>query len=244
MKKTAILLTLLHITVGANLPDQFKLCHVTEPETSSCLKVAVQDALQRIGTTGIPSLNLGPLEPMFVKEVKVDQGGRGPVSVKLQFTNLKIYGIPESSVTKFALNNYEMKAESLTPEFKFEADYVMDGQVLVLPIKGKGRCVISLDSLTTIHDIRGKPVTRGGETYLDLEKYIINMSTKKLHLSFKNLFNGDKALGDTMNTFLNENWEVIFTELRPALERAFGNVFLEYSRNIFNNVPFNNIFLP
>lgn len=37
-----------------------------------------------------------------------------------------------------------MKAESLTPEYKFEADYVMDGQVLVLPIKGKGRCVISL----------------------------------------------------------------------------------------------------
>jgi hypothetical protein len=38
---------------------------------------------------------------MFVKSLKVDQEGRGPVSVKVQFTNLKIYGIPESSVLNF-----------------------------------------------------------------------------------------------------------------------------------------------
>lgn len=37
-----------------------------------------------------------------------------------------------------------MTGESLTPEFKFEADYVLEGQVLVLPIKGKGKCVVSL----------------------------------------------------------------------------------------------------
>jgi hypothetical protein len=51
--------------------------------------------------SGIPSLNVGPLEPMNVKEVRIDQGGHGPVSVKLQFSNLKIYGVPESSITSF-----------------------------------------------------------------------------------------------------------------------------------------------
>jgi hypothetical protein len=42
------------------------------------------------------------------------------------------------------LDNFEIKAESLTPEFKFDADYVLDGQLLVLPVKGKGKCTISL----------------------------------------------------------------------------------------------------
>jgi hypothetical protein len=51
--------------------------------------------------SGIPSLNVGPLEPMNVKEIKIDQGGHGPVTVKLQFNNLKIYGIPESSISSF-----------------------------------------------------------------------------------------------------------------------------------------------
>jgi len=50
---------------------------------------------------GIPSLNVGPLHPMAVKAVKIDQGGGGPVTIKVAFTNLKIYGIPQSSVVSF-----------------------------------------------------------------------------------------------------------------------------------------------
>jgi hypothetical protein len=46
-----------------------------------------------------------------------------------------------------------------------------------------------------------------------------------------------------MNSFMNENWDVIFTELRPSLERVFGNVFLEYSKGIFDQIPYNEIFL-
>jgi hypothetical protein len=33
--------------------------------------------------------------------MKIDHGGTGPVTVKLQFTNLKIYGVPESSILNF-----------------------------------------------------------------------------------------------------------------------------------------------
>ena len=42
------------------------------------------------------------------------------------------------------MENYEIKAESLTPEFKVEADYVLDGQLLLLPIRGTGKCTIIL----------------------------------------------------------------------------------------------------
>lgn len=51
------------------------------------------------------------------------------------------------------------------------------------------------------------------------------------------------SAGETMNNVINENWDVIFNELRPGLEVAFGNVFLEYSKGIFDKVPFNDIFL-
>jgi hypothetical protein len=46
-------------------------------------------------------LNLEPLEPLLVKEIKVDQGSRGPVSLRLQFNDLKLHGIPESTITDF-----------------------------------------------------------------------------------------------------------------------------------------------
>jgi hypothetical protein len=44
---------------------------------------------------------MAPLQPMAVKEVKVDQASNSPVAIKLRFTNLKIYGIPDSSVLSF-----------------------------------------------------------------------------------------------------------------------------------------------
>jgi hypothetical protein len=38
-------------------------------------------------------------------------------------------------------------------------------------------------------------VTRNGQIYWDLQKYDIKMRTKHMSLIFRNLFNGDKALG-------------------------------------------------
>jgi hypothetical protein len=38
---------------------------------------------------------------MVVKTVKIDQGGEGPVTVKLQLMNIKIYGIPQTNVLSF-----------------------------------------------------------------------------------------------------------------------------------------------
>lgn len=36
---------------------------------------------------------------------------------------------------------------------------------------------------------------RGGETYLNVTEFSFNIDTKKLHLHFENLFNGNKELG-------------------------------------------------
>lgn len=58
-----------------------------------------------------------------------------------------------------------------------------------------------------------------------------------------NLFNGDKALGDNMNKFLNDNWNDIYTELKPSIEGAFGAIFEIYAKRILERVQFKNIFL-
>jgi hypothetical protein len=42
------------------------------------------------------------------------------------------------------MEDYDIKVESLTPDFKIDADYVLDGQLLLLPIRGTGKCTITL----------------------------------------------------------------------------------------------------
>jgi hypothetical protein len=51
-------------------------------------------------------------------------------------------------------------------------------------------------------------------------------------VNFTNLFNGDKALGDNMNLFLNQNWRILLDELQKPIFLAFADIF----KNVFNKV--------
>ena len=53
-------------------------------------------------------------------------------------------GLTVIHVSANSLDNHVMKTESLTPEFKFDADYTLEGQLLLLPIRGTGTCTITL----------------------------------------------------------------------------------------------------
>lgn len=46
-----------------------------------------------------------------------------------------------------------------------------------------------------------------------------------------------------MNKFMNDNWELMFNELKGPFQDAFGEVFKEVSNRLFSKVPFEDIFL-
>lgn len=52
-------------------------------------------------TVGIPSLGVLPLEPLVVNDITIDPGSDGPVTLKLHFTNLKMYGVPDSKLIEY-----------------------------------------------------------------------------------------------------------------------------------------------
>lgn len=88
----------------------------------------------------------------------------------------------------------------------------------------------------------GKLVDRNGKQYYQLDKLKATFDTTRFHMHFSNLFNGDKALGDNMNVFLNENWQDILKELKPAIIDAFVKIFQSVISGVFNKVPYNELF--
>lgn len=64
----------------------------------------------------------------------------------------------------------------------------------------------------------------------------------RIHFDFQNLYNGDKLLGDTTNRFLNENWNDIFKEIRKNIFDAFTLIAENTLRNVFNKVPYEDLF--
>lgn len=62
-------------------------------------------------------------------------------------------------------------------------------------------------------------------------------------MNFENLFNGDRVLSQSTNTFLNDNWSEIITEIKPVLTKAIGGIYKAIADPIFNKFPYEDLFL-
>ncbi|XP_037974549.2 protein takeout [Plutella xylostella] len=224
------------------LPDTFLRCRQTDKKINECLKTAVPDALRKM-KKGIPSLSVPPLEPLLVSSMRV-QSGAGPVSLTQSYSRVQLHGLTDSVLTTYKadLKHMRLRTDSRTPKMEFIADYVMRGRILVLPIQGKGVANITMVNLLVKHDLIGEPVQRDGQTFMHIKDYKVKFIPEKVILSFTNLFNGDKRLGDQMNLFLNENSELVFNELKDSYQKSLSSVFQDVTNKIFDKVPMNKIF--
>ncbi|XP_015108836.1 protein takeout-like isoform X2 [Diachasma alloeum] len=239
---TGIFLLFCVITHGADLPSNFKICKQNDPNLEECFAEASKQAINLMAP-GLKSLRLLPIDPLSVDSVSIGEGG-GAVSLKQEYRNIKLYGLSkglEVSDYKVDLPNLVFKSMSFNPQVDFVADYTVDGKVLVLPIRGHGRSNITMLNLKTQNTFYGEKFEKDGETYMRITKYNVKFNPEKVLLKFENLFGGDKFLSNQMNTFLNENADLLFKELQASYEETFGLVFAQMANEIFTRVPFNKI---
>ncbi|KAK6641547.1 hypothetical protein RUM44_013259 [Polyplax serrata] len=232
-------------SLAHSLPKSFKQCRKSDPELGKCLQGAVLDAFNKMRTAGIPSLGVLPLEPLVVNDIKIDPGADGPVTLKLHFMNLKMHGIPDSNFIQYNadLNNAKLTTTAFTSKLWFEADYRADGKVLLLPVKGAGKCNVTLFDLKTDAELKFKPEVKRGETFWIIQSFKNKFNPKKVTVFFDGLLKGDRRLSTGINKFLNDNWKIVFEELGPSFEASFGAVFKEITHRVFSRVPVNKIFL-
>lgn len=51
-------------------------------------------------------------------------------------------------------------------------------------------------------------------------------------------------LGESMNSFLNDNWRDIIAEMTPSVEASFSKYFEQVARKVFDHIPIDKIALP
>jgi len=88
----------------------------------------------------------------------------------------------------------------------------------------------------------GKPYEKDGEIYMEATNLKLLAKPERLYYYFSNLFNGDKALGDNMNAFLNDNWEAIFKEVQNSMQSAFSEIFQAIISKVFSKYPYAKFF--
>ncbi|XP_026285874.2 protein takeout-like [Frankliniella occidentalis] len=184
---------------------------------------------------------------MEILAADISGAPKGSVAISLNFKKLRIRGLGSAEVMSISYDpkahRISMRAKVAAP-LRLDGGYTIDGRVLVLPITGSGQCSLQLDDVTADLTLAAHEITKNGQKHLAVDKLSLSFDTSKLHMRFDNLFNGNKELGDTMNTFLNQNWPDILRELKPSIDDTFGAAFQALASRIFAKVPYNNIFLP
>lgn len=88
-----------------------------------------------------------------------------------------------------------------------------------------------------------KPIDKNGEIYAELHNAKLELDPEHVSFHFDNLFNGDKALGDNMNEFMNNNWKDIFTELSQSITKALGLVTQSMMNTFFSKFKYSDYFI-
>ncbi|RZB39794.1 JHBP domain containing protein, partial [Asbolus verrucosus] len=121
----------------------------------------------------------------------------------------------------------EKKTASLDfdfPEIKIQAEYDVNGKILLLPVYGKGPATINLEHVSGTVTFHFEEYEKKGKKFLKVAASELTLNPKLVRFNFENLFDGDKALGDNINKVLNENWEEVFKDIQTNYEEAFNQI--------------------
>ncbi|XP_016996692.1 protein takeout [Drosophila takahashii] len=208
----------------AQLPTFLKVCHRDSPDLNTCARESYE-ALRPKLMEGIPELYIPSMEPLIVPQVKMDQDS-GAIYLHSVYRNVKVTGISKHTVNELRLEPSKLKfIVSLTfPKLHLESDYSIKGKIMMMPLLGDGHCKVDLVNITMRTELIGQEYKKNGANYLKINNVKVKYELSDVHIHLDNLFNGDKALGDRMNEFLNENWKALAEEVRPLMTKALVDI--------------------
>jgi len=162
-------------------------------------------------------------------------------------TDLHISGIfPKFMLFRIDVNNDRVGLKLFLPHLEMIAHYNMNGKILLLPITGDGLAHGNWTDIDVIATIQSERYLsqKTGKIHLRVSDFYVDLKMGHVSIYLDNLFNGDRVMSDAMNLFLNNNWEVVAAEMKPALEQTISELFKAFSNKIYSKFPMDTLLPP
>ncbi|KAI5693598.1 hypothetical protein M8J76_014354 [Diaphorina citri] len=224
------------------LPPFLKVCSRNDPNLNECVKHSIEH-LRTYLANGIPQLGLPPCEPLVIPELIMNQGS-GAVNVQSIYRNITIFG-PSAYLVKAVrldLDKKRIRVKIELPRLQLNADYVINGRILMMPISGVGKSEGNYTDIAASLILQAEPFQAGGREHLHISQVFTDFSIGHASLYLSGLFDGDLELGRAMNEFLNENWRNVAAEMKPILEETIAELFRKYANVIFHKYSVDQLF--
>ncbi|CAH0719777.1 unnamed protein product, partial [Brenthis ino] len=203
-------------------------CHAQD---STCLKLSAQNALPVVAA-GIPSLGMNTLDPMVVDRVVASQAG-----LNMDFNNTIVKGLRHCHVLE--LRRIGSKTSlSLKCSVVLVGDYKLDGELLMVPIQGKGKYKIQIRDIVVKVEFKVGERESAGERYWTVPSWTHTADVLGgVAFNFQNLFNGRKDYAEPVLHFANTHWHDIFHEVAPPIVKAVVSRIVAETTKLFDKVP-------
>ncbi|XP_068086535.1 protein takeout [Anabrus simplex] len=240
MFRVLVIVAVLSVATSLPLPSYVKKCKLNDPSFNECALRVARETVPNI-LKGDRKYNIPNLNPLKVTEIKVAQGN----DLTLTLKDIDIIGIPDVEIKEVKMDSKTLDTELhvFFPSFGIIGKYDINGKILVLPIKGDGNINLTQTDLDVVYKVKLPKKTKAdGKEYLSPEDGKVDFKTSRSYINLDNLFNGDKALGDNTNKFLNENWMDVIQELGPPVGEAIAQIISEILSGVLDVVPADEVF--
>ncbi|XP_022828230.1 protein takeout-like [Spodoptera litura] len=213
---------------AGSLPSFIRPCSRSDPNLNECVEKVISVAGAKF-TEGIPELGIAPLDPVELGTVVVDNP-----ALKLTFTDTVVTGLKGFRINTYKINPDKGKATlDFTANVTLKAHYDMNGQVLILPIRGNGQSKIKITNLNIVvkYDFEEK------DGHWIVPSYKDHYKMDRAQFKFTNLFGGNKELAQTTERFTNENWEIIMSEIAPPALKQIIKKCVDQVKKFFAAIP-------
>jgi hypothetical protein len=112
-----------------------KTCELKKPEFTKCSTKSIDELYKKIFNGHFKVEGLESVEPLVLDKIKV-LSGDGPVSLNASLTKVKIFGFKNIQIVQSQVNadDYSWTTLIKVPQMRLEANYRMQGQILVIPL--------------------------------------------------------------------------------------------------------------
>ncbi|XP_045449633.1 protein takeout-like [Melitaea cinxia] len=225
----------------ASYVDTLTKCHIND---GKCITKIFLKVLNDVGSTGIPELNVGPIDPLELTNVTLNVLD----SIKLIITSGSIKGFTKCNVKRLSVDldkqegsqDLACEALELNGEFYFEG---FNPQLQKFfgtdSLSGHGKAMIKFEQVAMTLSIPVTVIEKDGDTYINIFHNTINYtySVEKAEFDIQELFIGETDVSQILLEFLKTSWKSLNQIFGTSFVDKAAELVLEYSKEFFDRVP-------
>ncbi|XP_050317402.1 protein takeout-like [Bactrocera neohumeralis] len=227
----------------AEKPAFLPSCKINEPGFTKCSTNTVQKLIDQL-VIGIPEVveEFGPFDPMRVHDIYFKQDSNDVARVRANLSDVIVKGfsktiIKESRVSK---KDYSWITKIFLPKMRMDANYKMEGRILLIPLRGSGKMFIEIENLDIKLYTKTRLYEKGGFTFDNVTAVRVDLNMTRVRTNFENIFNGQsKEVERSTNEFFNENWRDFYEALKPIIIETVETILYDIMHKVFELIPAN-----